>query len=123
MRRSGVNGQAMPPENSASERPRGRPFPPGVSGNPGGRPKGLREFREALDAAGVDELMLQVLVDALKHTDIRVRLEALDRVAAYKYGRPGAQESIPASRLDYARQVTPEVIEEAQRILRGEEEA
>jgi len=29
---------------------RGRPFPPGVSGNPGGKPKKLREIEAMLDA-------------------------------------------------------------------------
>jgi hypothetical protein len=42
------------PENSPPERPKrrgpGKPFPKGVSGNPGGKPKALREIEAMLDA-------------------------------------------------------------------------
>ena len=88
-----ANGHAVPAENSGAERPRGRPFPPGVSGNPGGRPKGLREFREALEAADAPQLMIQALLRGLTHEDVEIALAAYDRTAAYLYGRPGAMES------------------------------
>jgi|SoimicmetaTmtHMA_FD_contig_61_162114_length_649_multi_2_in_0_out_0_2 hypothetical protein len=40
----------MSAEKSATERPVvGKPFPPGVSGNPGGKPKKLREIEAMLD--------------------------------------------------------------------------
>jgi hypothetical protein len=51
-----------------SERVIGRPFQPGQSGNPAGRPKS-KPFREAiqraLDAAGDDKVSLQAVATAL----------------------------------------------------------
>jgi len=55
----------VPPENRDAE---GR-FQPGVSGNPGGRPKKLRELRNAIDDAHTPEKVLAV-VDKLQKTDL-----------------------------------------------------
>jgi hypothetical protein len=56
----------------------GRPFPPGVSGNPGGRPRGLVATirAETEDGAEMVAFMLRVLRD--QEADVRLR----DRVAA-----------------------------------------
>ncbi len=42
------------PVQRAKGKPRGKPFPPGVSGNPGGRPKGAKEIRDALARSADD---------------------------------------------------------------------
>jgi hypothetical protein len=57
-------------ENSeeTAKRGPGRPFQPGQSGNPGGRPKGLREWRELCRDASPDAL--QVVVDLLAKGDL-----------------------------------------------------
>ena len=115
-----ANGHAVPAENSGAERPRGRPFPPGVSGNPGGRPKGLREFREALEAADAPQLMIQALLRGLTHEDVEIALAAYDRTAAYLYGRPGAMES-EAMRA-HTGPPTEDEVAEAQRILTEDEQ-
>jgi hypothetical protein len=52
-------------QNSEPSRPRGRPFPKGVSGNPGGRPKALARLKEQLlelseEAVGTLKAMLGV---------------------------------------------------------------
>ncbi len=67
-----------PAENSdATVRRIGRPFQPGVSGNPGGRPKGVaRTFRDAL--GGSPALLAQVLLEIA--TDPTAR--NADRIAA-----------------------------------------
>ena len=109
-----ANGHTLATENSGAERPRGRPFPSGASGNPGGRPKGIRELREALEAGGSAELMAKVILDGLTHEDIRVRLEAFDRAADRMYGRLGlldAQPPTPVGPRDLSR------IREAQQML------
>jgi hypothetical protein len=67
-----------PAENSDRTMRRiGRPFPPGQSGNPGGRPKGVaRVFRDAL--GGSPALLAQVLLEIA--TDPAAR--NADRIAA-----------------------------------------
>jgi len=117
-----ANGHAVPAENSGAERPRGRPFPPGVSGNPGGRPKGLREFREALEAADAPQLMIQALLRGLTHEDVEIALAAYDRTAAYLYGRPGALESVPEAMRAHTGPPTADELAEAQRILTEDEQ-
>ena len=45
-----------PPAETTAEKQRGRPFPPGVSGNPAGRPKGSRhKLEESFVVALVDD--------------------------------------------------------------------
>jgi hypothetical protein len=114
-----VNGQAMAAESSGGVRadglPRGRPFPPGVSGNPGGKRKGLREFREALEAADAPNRMVQVLLRGLADEDVEIALAAYDRAAAYLYGRPGTVETESTS--SPPRRITDEDLLEAQRTL------
>lgn len=67
---------------------KGRPFPPGTSGNPGGRPKEQPAVKEMLKAATVDAAKL--LVDTIKNEtaklELRIRCSeiVLDRV----YGKP-----------------------------------
>ena len=66
----------------------GKPFPPGVSGNPGGRPKEKPEVKEMLRAATEDAARL--LVDTINDETARLELRikcceiVLDRV----YGKP-----------------------------------
>jgi hypothetical protein len=55
-----------PTQNSGSVR--GRPFPPGVSANPGGKPKKLRAIQEMLDKNHRDVGVM---------TDVFARLKAL----------------------------------------------
>jgi len=86
VKRTRTNGHVRP----ESRTPEGR-FGPGSSGNPGGRPRGIREYREALEVAGTPELLVEVLLRGLRDEDIRVALEAFDRAAAYLYGRPGVE--------------------------------
>jgi hypothetical protein len=51
--------------------PHGKRFQPGVSGNPGGKPKSIREFQR--DAARYSEEALQVLVAIMRSCDARPR--------------------------------------------------
>jgi len=57
-------------------------FPPGVSGNPGGRPRGLRsEIRKHIGDNG--ELVAETLVRLVKSRNERVQLEACRLLAEY----------------------------------------
>src|SRR5712691_4030575 len=49
-----VNGDGQLPAQSSMERAPGRPFVPGQSGNPGGRPKGLEKLAREIVGGGTD---------------------------------------------------------------------
>ena len=61
----------------------GKPFPKGVSGNPGGRPKGLAvRAREHADKA------IDVLVAAMADDNPRVQIAAAKEILDRGYGKP-----------------------------------
>ena len=68
-----------------SRGPEGR-FPKGVSGNPGGQPKGLRELRAKL-REHADE-MVDALLETIRSGTGSTRLEANKVGLAYVYGKP-----------------------------------
>jgi hypothetical protein len=73
---------------TASPRVIGRPFVPGMSGNPGGRPKGLAGYVRKLvgeDGRRVADFMLSVLEDERERTE--VRMEAARWLADRGFGR------------------------------------
>ncbi len=65
---------------------------PGKSGNPSGRPKGYKRFREALVDKCEDEVV-QVIQDCLRSDSQKLRLEAAKFAVEYMYGRPGIVEA------------------------------
>ena len=76
---------------SMSARTRGlRPWRPGQSGNPSGRPRQARGLREALRARyGVDGRKLIARLDELSQSkNERVALHAVELTLAYLVGRP-----------------------------------
>src|SRR4051794_11431393 len=80
---------------AAAPRAGGRPFPSGVSGNPGGRPKGLvRRIRdETGDGAELVDYMLGVFRD--EHQPTRTRVEAATWLADRGYGKPAPARTPP----------------------------
>ncbi len=69
----------------------GRPFEPGQSGNPAGRPKGARHAALlALDAIGVEagKDIMQAVVKAAKEGDMRAADILLRRLWPERKGRP-----------------------------------
>lgn len=73
----------------------GRPFPKGVSGNPGGRPRGfVHAIREATnDGDELVQFMLSVLRGEVAGTRLRDRVEAATWLADRGFGRPAPAES------------------------------
>ena len=81
-----------PAENSARNQ-RGRPFAPGQSGNPAGKPLGARHAAlVALDAIGADNAreVMQAVVDAARGGDMRAAEILLSRIWPRRKGRPVA---------------------------------
>jgi hypothetical protein len=79
-------------ENSAPKQ-RGRPFPPGQSGNPAGKPKGARHAAlMALDAIGAEGAadVMRAVVDAAKAGDMTAANILLRRLWPERKGRPVA---------------------------------
>jgi len=90
--------------NSAPRRVVGRPFRPGQSGNPGGRPRGLAgRIREATrEGADLVTFAMRVLNGETRGVTMRDRLEALYWLADRGWGKPvqsvelsGTQELVP----------------------------
>ena len=95
-------GLAQNSERSASSprkkgRGPGRPFQPGQSGNPGGRPKVLKELKDRIQLRGLELVdLLFGIVDGLpvmKGRGVvgpshRERILAIKELMAYGYGRP-----------------------------------
>ncbi len=72
-----------------------KPFPKGVSGNPGGRPKGIAaKAREHTDKA------VEVLAKALDSPDERVRVTAAEKLLDRGYGKPLTMTADVTKRLD-----------------------
>src|SRR5207244_5015060 len=80
-------------ENSgltARQSDRGRPFPKGVSGNPGGRPRGLAQLiREATDdGRELVDFMLRVVRGKEARARVRDRMDAATWLADRAFGKP-----------------------------------
>jgi hypothetical protein len=78
-------------KNSREQRPRGRPFQPGRSGNKAGRPKGARNKRTIADqeiiAAGMSPLDFLCLVFRDPKQPMKRRIEAAKCAAPYVHPR------------------------------------
>ena len=86
----------VPTENSArTATPRGRPFKPGQSGNPGGRPKltgRALEVRRACREASVRAV--ERLAELLEADDLGVSLRAAEALLTRAWGAPGSEADV-----------------------------
>ena len=76
----------------------GRPFPPGVSGNPGGRPKGLASRIREITNEGNDLVDFVVSVFKGEHGGgPKLRMEAATWLADRGFGRPAQAVDLRAT--------------------------
>ena len=97
-------------------KPRGKPFPKGVSGNPGGRPKQVHELMEmarGLSAEGIEELAA-IMRD--KELPPAMRMAAIDRILDRGMGKPVQPTAADLTPMleaprtgDDAKDITPEI--------------
>jgi hypothetical protein len=106
----------------AAKRGPGRPFAPGQSGNPSGRPKVAVQFRDRARAV-VDSLVLEAW-----EAEVRDRgphwLRASELLAAYGYGKPSPASDLYADAGPYRplEHVSSEMIVKALTRLAGDDE-
>ena len=76
-------------EISKKQQPRGRPFPKGVSGNPGGRPKRTEDGRALAEACRAKTPEALAVVESLMRDsdNDRVRLAAAQSIIERGWGR------------------------------------
>src|SRR4051794_30505183 len=88
--------RAAAPENKAPEAARGLDgrVLPGHTGNPGGRPRGWHEFRDAMRARSPQALA--IIDKALKSRDPEERRWAATAVLQYAWGKPPARVQVGA---------------------------
>jgi uncharacterized protein DUF5681 len=79
---------------------RGRPFAKGQSGNPGGRPKMPEELKDAM--RGLADKAVEVLREAMKCDDPRVRVMAATAALDRGYGRPAQTVNAKIEGVDIA---------------------
>jgi uncharacterized protein DUF5681 len=74
--------------DTKKKQPRGRPFAPGQSGNPGGRPKGLIEMRLAARAHTVQALDTLVRIMRSRKAAASARVRAVSELLDRAWGKP-----------------------------------
>jgi hypothetical protein len=65
----------------------GRPFQPGVSGNPCGRPKSLGQLKQYCVEHGLDKLK-ELVEDCWYQLKVHDRVDLVEMMLAYGYGKP-----------------------------------
>jgi hypothetical protein len=82
-----VSDLAESSDKTLKRRGPGKPFAPGQSGNPGGRPAVVRDFRQRcrdfMESGG-----WQNLIDLANTSGDKDQLRALELIASYAYGKP-----------------------------------
>lgn len=79
-----------------AKRGKGRPFLPGASGNPGGRPRAFKQLRLAILDAGADvegDLIRAVLAIS-QDREHREQLGAIKFLAGYLWGNPATRAAV-----------------------------
>jgi len=81
-------------QNRQKQRGRGKPFAPGQSGNPGGRPKDVGPIKEL--AKQHTQAAMDALVGALADPSGRTRVAAAEAILDRGYGKPTQHHEVDA---------------------------
>ena len=73
---------------NTKKKPRGRPFAPGQTGNAGGRPKGLAEFRLAARRYSKEGLRILARIMRSKEAAATARVHAVSELFDRAWGKP-----------------------------------
>lgn len=84
LRSEGMDAESSAPEQPRTK-PRGRPFPRGVSGNPGGMPAGLAEVKASARAYTTEAI--QTLAALMRTAKDEVRVKAAEALLDRGWGR------------------------------------
>lgn len=104
------------PDVKSNKKVRGRPFPKGVSGNPGGRPKINPEVKEILKAAAPEAARL--LVEMMYNENPKIAMWAITDVLDRTQGKPIQAQDINmdvSGFLDVRTQVRSVLLEQEQK--------
>ena len=93
-------------EQTTKAKPRGRPFPKGVSGNPGGRPKTIPEVKEILKAGSPDAA--RTLVELLNSEKDSIRLAAAQDILDRTQGKAIQMQAVTLD-IDEAHDLTTQI--------------
>jgi hypothetical protein len=92
-------------------RPRGRPFPKGVSGNPGGRPKELRDVVELARSHSPDAIKTLASVMQDEEAPPAARVAAANALLDRGYRKPAQAVAVGTVGLDDISRMTDEELE------------
>jgi hypothetical protein len=112
--------------HGAAKPARGRPFPPGTSGNPGGRPKSALKIQEL--ASRFSGEAIEVLAQVMREGTERARVMAASALLDRAHGKPGMLDVRAAISAEYDRTITAltrslqrDVLEQVLSVMAGED--
>lgn len=111
-KKTGDNSNGTVDNSKKTAKPRGKPFAPGESGNPGGRPRLKQEQRDALEAIRdlapqTPAILSAIMADA--GAPPAQRLKAVEMILDRTYGKPDMAVRLEDPKTDVLAEIREEV--------------